>query len=67
MRPCNQHITVDLPQGNEFFARVTYRVLHQKLSPKQAIEQVAAESPKFIRDKVRLFTSTGSPQHIYCY
>ena len=40
-------------QGNEFFARVTYRVLHQKLSPKEAIEQVAAESPKFIRDKVK--------------
>merc|ERR1711965_764306 len=28
-------------------------VLHQKLSPKQAIEQVAGESSKFIQDKVK--------------
>lgn len=40
-------------QGNEFFARVTFRVLHHNLTPKQAIEQVAAESSKFIQDKVK--------------
>ena len=48
----NYRYTFGLPQGNEFFARVTFRVLHQKLSPKQAIEQVAGESSKFIQDKV---------------
>merc|ERR1712187_190663 len=40
-------------QGNEFFARVTYRVVHQGLTPREAIEQVAKEAPKFIRDKVK--------------
>ena len=39
--------------GGEFFARVTYRVIHSGLTPKEAIEQVAAESKnKFIKDKV---------------
>lgn len=40
-------------QGNEFFMRVAYRVLHQKLTPREAIVQVAAESSKFIQDKVK--------------
>ena len=30
--------------GGEFFARVTFRVIHNGLTPKQAIEEVAAES-----------------------
>ena len=40
--------------GGAFFAKVTYRVLHKNLSPRQAIESVAAEasSSAFIRQKV---------------
>merc|ERR1712031_42083 len=40
-------------QGNEFFARVAFRVLHRNLTPREAIEQVASESSKFIQDKVK--------------
>merc|ERR1711871_1626709 len=40
--------------GGEFFSRVTFRVIHQGLTPRQAIEQVAAESnDQFIKDKVK--------------
>jgi hypothetical protein len=40
--------------GGEFFARVTFRVIHNGLTPRQAIEQVAAESDdRFIKDKVK--------------
>merc|ERR1711871_74888 len=40
--------------GGEFFARVTYRVIHNGLTPRAAIEQVAAESRSaFIKDKVK--------------
>lgn len=38
--------------GGEFFARVTYRILHQNLTPRQAIDQVAAESDPWIQQKV---------------
>ena len=38
--------------GAEFFARVTFRVLHQDLTPLQAIEAVAADSGAFVRAKV---------------
>jgi len=42
-------------QANEFFARVTYRVIHQGLTPREAIEAVAAEpsSSAFIKQKVK--------------
>jgi len=41
--------------GGEFFARVTFRVMHQGLSPAAAIEAVAAEpaTSAFIRSKVK--------------
>ena len=42
-------------QGAEFFARVAYRLIHSGsagLTPIQAIQQVAAESPAFIQQKV---------------
>ena len=40
--------------GGEFFSRVTFRVIHKGLTPRQAIEEVAAESSdKFIKDKVK--------------
>lgn len=40
-------------EGTEFFARVTFRVIHGGLSPLEAIEQVAKESKSaFIRHKV---------------
>lgn len=40
--------------GAEFFARVTYRIIHAGLTPRQAIEQVAAESSStFIKTKVK--------------
>eukprot|EP01051_Picozoa_sp_SAG22_P007480 SAG22_NODE_528_length_9431_cov_7.192135_8_plen_383_part_00 len=41
-------------EGGAFFAQVTYRVIHKGLSPKAAIEQVAAESKSdFIKTKVK--------------
>lgn len=40
-------------QGGEFFARVAFRVIHNNLTPRQAIEEVAQSSPKFIKDKVK--------------
>lgn len=39
--------------GAEFFARVTYRVIHQSLTPREAIEKVAAESDPWIQQKVK--------------
>lgn len=40
--------------GGEFFARVTFRIIHSSMSPVEAIQQVAAEpsSSTFIRTKV---------------
>lgn len=40
-------------EGGEFFARVGFRIVHQNLSPREAIEQVAAESSPFIQEKVK--------------
>jgi len=39
--------------GGEFFARVTFRVIHQALSPREAIEQVALEMDPWIQQKVQ--------------
>ena len=39
--------------GNEFFARVAFRVIHAGLTPRQAIEAVAKESSRFIQTKVK--------------
>jgi ADP-ribosylglycohydrolase len=39
--------------GNEFFARVTYRVIHENLSPVVAIESVSRESHPWIKAKVK--------------
>jgi len=40
--------------GGEFFARVTFRVIHKGLTPRAAIEEVAAESTDdFIKTKVK--------------
>jgi len=47
------HRETTAQQGGEFFARVTYRVIHKGLTPRQAIEQVAQSSPKFIQQKVK--------------
>ncbi|CAJ1356697.1 unnamed protein product [Effrenium voratum] len=33
--------------GGEFFARVAFRVIHQGLTPRQAIEQVAEQMPRY--------------------
>merc|ERR1711871_871073 len=38
--------------GGEFFARVAFRVIHNGLQPRQAIEEVASESSAFVRSKV---------------
>lgn len=42
-------------QGGDFFTKVTYRIIHNNLTPRQAIEEVAAEksTPRFIKDKVK--------------
>jgi len=39
--------------GGEFFARVSFRIIHKGLSPKDAIVEVAAESSQFIQEKVK--------------
>ena len=40
--------------GNEFFARVTYRILHKNMTPRQAIDAVAAKMKNpFISEKVQ--------------
>jgi len=39
--------------GGEFFARVGFRVIHQGLTPQQAIEDVAKTMSPFIREKVQ--------------
>jgi ADP-ribosylglycohydrolase len=39
--------------GAEFFARVTYRIIHQSLTPREAIEKVAVESDPWIQQKVK--------------
>jgi ADP-ribosylglycohydrolase len=40
-------------QGGEFFAKVTFRIIHSKLTPSQAIDQVAAESTEWFQQKVQ--------------
>mmetsp|Transcript_16294 Transcript_16294/g.41213 ORF Transcript_16294/g.41213 Transcript_16294/m.41213 type:complete len:395 (-) Transcript_16294:277-1461(-) len=47
------HRETSAHQGNEFFTRVTYRVINKGLTPREAIEEVAKQSPKFIQDKVK--------------
>merc|ERR1711871_330112 len=50
------HRETSAHQGNEFFTRVAYRLIHSstKLSPREAVQQVAAESKSaFIKEKVR--------------
>jgi ADP-ribosylglycohydrolase len=39
--------------GAEFFARVTHRIIHQSLTPREAVEQVATESDPWIQQKVQ--------------
>lgn len=48
------HRETSAHEGNEFFTRVTFRIIHQGLEPREAIEEVAKESSsQFIREKVR--------------
>jgi len=39
--------------GGEFFARVAFRIIHKGLAPREAIEEVAASSSSFIKQKVK--------------
>lgn len=39
--------------GGEFFARVAFRIIHKGLAPREAIEEVAATSSSFIKQKVK--------------
>jgi ADP-ribosylglycohydrolase len=39
--------------GAEFFAKVTFRIIHESLTPRQAIDNVAAESHAWIQQKVQ--------------
>jgi len=39
--------------GNEFFARVTFRIIHEGLSPITAIKKVAKKSDRWIKNKVK--------------
>jgi ADP-ribosylglycohydrolase len=47
------HRETTAQNGGEFFARVTFRVIHKGLSPEEAIKDVAKTSSKFIKDKVK--------------
>lgn len=47
------HRETTAQEGGEFFARVTFRVIHKGMTPKEAIEDVAKSSSKFIKDKVK--------------
>jgi len=40
-------------QGGEFFTRVTYRVIHKGMTPREAIVEVASTSSDFIKAKVQ--------------
>jgi ADP-ribosylglycohydrolase len=40
-------------QGGEFFAKVTYRIIHKGLTPAEAIDEVAAESTEWFQQKVQ--------------
>uniref|UniRef100_A0A7S4HJF8 ADP-ribosylhydrolase ARH3 n=1 Tax=Odontella aurita TaxID=265563 RepID=A0A7S4HJF8_9STRA len=39
--------------GGEFFARVAYRIVHLRVTPRAAIEEVAVESDTWIQSKVQ--------------
>lgn len=39
--------------GGEFFAKVTYRIIHRQLTPAEAIDEVAAESSEWLQQKVQ--------------
>jgi len=47
------HRETTAQNGGEFFARVTFRVIHKGMSPEEAIKDVAKTSSKFIKDKVK--------------
>lgn len=47
------HRETTAQDGGEFFSRVTFRVIHKGMTPKEAIEDVAKTSSKFIKDKVK--------------
>jgi len=47
------HRETTAQDGGEFFARVTFRVIHKGMSPEEAIKDVAKTSSKFIKDKVK--------------
>eukprot|EP00944_MAST-04C_sp_MAST-4C-sp1_P011981 g11981.t1 len=38
--------------GAKFFAKVAHRIIHQNLSPREAIDSVTFESPKWLQDMV---------------
>ena len=38
--------------GAKFFAKVAHRIIHQDLSPREAIDSVTSESPKWLQDMV---------------
>jgi ADP-ribosylglycohydrolase len=39
--------------GGGFFAKVTYRIIHNNLTPREAIDEVAKESDSWIQNKVK--------------
>lgn len=39
--------------ANEYFAKVTYRIIHKRITPTQAIKEVANESDTWIQNKVK--------------
>jgi ADP-ribosylglycohydrolase len=39
--------------GGDFFAKVTYRIIHNDLTPREAIDEVSKESDSWIQNKVK--------------
>ena len=46
------HRETSAHQGTEFFARVVFRIIHKGLTAREAIDEVAKESPPFVQSKV---------------
>ena len=47
------HFCSEALDGGEFFARVTFRIIHEHVTPRRAITAVAKQSSPFIQRKVK--------------
>lgn len=47
------HRNSEAHTGSEFFSRVTFRIIHKGLTPRQAIDEVAKESSPWVQQKAK--------------